>query len=90
MAWEFSYLKEQRALAYSGGLYTIDFSRMLGALAGLAKELLQMEASGDRARTEAWFTKYDQMPSELKSALANTTDIPVDINPIFAFPDRVE
>ena len=87
---EFSYLKEQRALAYSGGLYTIDFSRMPGALAGLAKELLQMEASGDRARTEAWFTKYDQMPSELKSALANTTDIPVDINPIFAFPDRVE
>jgi hypothetical protein len=49
-----------------------------------------MEAAGDRARAENWFKKYDVMPQELKTALAATSSIPVDINPIFAFPDRVE
>jgi hypothetical protein len=86
---EFSYLSEQRALNYSGGRYSIDLSRISGGLASLAKELLEMEATGDRARTEAWFTKYDRMPAELKSALATTTNIPVDINPVFSFKDDV-
>ena len=87
---EFSYLSEQHALNYSGGRYSIDLSRVSGALASLAKELLEMEATGDRARTEAWFTKYDRMPAELKTALASTTNIPVDINPIFSFKDDVQ
>jgi hypothetical protein len=39
---------------------------------------------------ETWFKKYDVMPAELKTALAATTNIPVDINPVFSFPDRVE
>jgi hypothetical protein len=30
------------------------------------------------------------MPVELKNALAGTMDIPVDINPVFSFPDKVE
>jgi hypothetical protein len=87
---EFSYLMEQRALGYAGGRYTIDLARISGVLATLAKELLEMEATGDRARVEAWFTKYDRMPTELKTALARTANIPVDINPVFAFPDKVE
>ena len=60
------------------------------ALAQLAKILLEIEATGDRARAEAWFAKYDRMPAELKTALAATSDIPVDINPVFAFADRVQ
>jgi hypothetical protein len=87
---EFSYLSEQRALKYSAGRYSIDLSLISSVLASLAKELLEMEATGDRARTEAWFTKYDRMPAELKTALATTTNIPVDINPIFSFKDDVQ
>jgi hypothetical protein len=87
---EFSYLAEQRALTYSGGRYGIDTTKISAALAALAKELLEIEATGDRARAEAWFAKYDRMPVELKNALAGTTDIPVDINPVFSFPDRVQ
>ncbi len=87
---EFSYLSEQHALSFSGGRYAIDLNRISGALAALAKELLEMEATGDRARAEAWFTKYDKMPAELTKALAKTVDIPVDINPIFSFKDDVQ
>lgn len=87
---EFSYLTEQHALTYNAGRYTIDLARIPAVLAALARELLEMEASGDRARAEAWFTKYDRMPAELKAALAATSGIPVDINPVFSFPDRVQ
>ena len=85
---EFNYLLEQRALAPKGGRYAIDYARMPAALAQLAKELLQTEATGDRDRAEAWFAKYDKMPAELKSALAAVGDIPVDIRPTFSFPDK--
>jgi hypothetical protein len=87
---EFSYLTEQHALTFRNGRYSIDMARIPVALSALAKQLLEMEASGDRARVEAWFKKYDVMPAELKTALAATTNIPVDINPVFSFPDRVE
>jgi hypothetical protein len=58
-------------------------------LAQLAKELLTIEATGDRARAESWFAKYDQMPGELVKALTSTKDIPVDLEPFFSFKDEV-
>lgn len=87
---EFNYLVENGALQHNTGRYRIDYARMPGAIAALAKELLQMEATGDRARTEAWFQKYNSMPAELKSALAAVADIPVDIRPIFSFPEKLQ
>ena len=87
---EFNYLAEQRALTYAAGRYTIDMTRIPGALTGLAHELLEMEAAGDRSRAEAWFAKYDREPVELKNALAATSAIPVDINPDFSFADQVQ
>jgi hypothetical protein len=80
---EFNYLQENRALSHSGGRYIIDYARMPTVLAQLAKELLTIEATGDRGRGEAWLAKYDKMPAELKAALALTADIPVDLQPIF-------
>ncbi len=87
---EFSYLNEQHALNFANGRYAIDFMRIPGALKSLAQQLLEMEATGDRARVEAWFMKYDKVPAELKTALAATAGIPVDINPVFSFPDKVQ
>ena len=85
---EFNYLLERRALRRADGRYAIDYARMPAALTQLSRELLEMEATGDRARAEAWFARYDKMPAELKSALAATADIPVDIRPIFSFPEK--
>jgi hypothetical protein len=87
---ELNYLLERRALSRADGRHVTDYSRMPAAMAQLSRELLETEATGDRARAEAWFAKYDKMPAELKSALAATADIPVDIQPIFSFPDKVE
>ncbi len=88
---EFNYLCEQKVIHRdASGRYIMDFARMPAAIAALAKELLEIEATGDRARAEAWFKKYDAMPADLKRSLAGVTDIPVDIQPIFSFPERVQ
>ncbi len=84
---QFNYYVEQGAISRdaSTGLYAIDFAKMPGAIASLAKELLEQEATGDKARTDAWFKKYGDMPPELAAQLAKISDIPVDIDPQFDF-----
>ncbi len=47
----------------------MDYALMPGAIADLAKELLEIEATGDRQRAENWFKKYDVMSPELMAAL---------------------
>jgi hypothetical protein len=87
---EFGYLFEQGAIRRnSAGLYEIDFAKMPGAIASLGKELLEQEATGDRARAEAWFKKYAVMPPDLSAALAKGSDIPVDVDPQFSFNPAV-
>jgi hypothetical protein len=89
---EFNYLAEQGAIARDAktGRYAIEFIKMPGAIAQLAKELLEIEATGDRNRAEQWFRKYDAMPAELKSLLANVKDVPVDVDPVSAFGEQVQ
>jgi hypothetical protein len=84
---EISYLTERGAIRRdpSTGLYAADFEKMPAAMSSLAKELLEQENTGDRARTEAWFKKYAVMPPDLATALAKGSDIPVDVDPDFDF-----
>ncbi len=89
---EFNYLSEQGAITRDPktGRYIIDYVKMPVAIAALAKELLEIEATGDRNRAEQWFRKYDAMSAELKSSLANVKDVPVDIDPVSAFGEQVQ
>ena len=81
---EFNYLSETGAIQRNAdGRYVIDYEKIPGAIAELAKELLEIEATGDRARAEKWFNKYDTMPDELKTSLKAAADVPVDIDPVY-------
>jgi hypothetical protein len=87
---EFNYLSERGAIRRNAsGKYALDYEKMPGALADLTKELLETEATGDRARAEKWFAKYDTMPEELKASLKLAADVPVDVDPVFSFAERV-
>jgi hypothetical protein len=87
---EFNYLSERGAISRNAsGRYAIDYEKMPGALADLTKELLEIEATGDRTRAENWFKKYGTMPEELKVSLQAASDVPVDIDPVFSFPEKV-
>ncbi|HYS55300.1 MAG TPA: Zn-dependent hydrolase [Thermoanaerobaculia bacterium] len=88
---EFNFLSERGAIARdSSGRYVVDYGKMPEAFAALAKELLETEATGDRARAEAWFARYDKMPSDLHAALDSQKDIPVDFDPLVPFREGVE
>ena len=86
---EFNYLSEQGAIRRNpNGRYQVDYAKMPGAIAALAKELLEIEATGDRQRAENWFKKYGQMPEELNTALKAASDVPVDVDPVFEFEEK--
>jgi hypothetical protein len=83
---EFNYLSERGAVQrQSSGRYAIDYERMPAGIRDLAKELLEIEATGDRARAENWFKKYGTMPAELQISLKSTASVPVDVDPVFSF-----
>jgi hypothetical protein len=87
---EFNYLSQEKAIVRdpSSGRYIVDHARIPTAIAQLAKELLEIEATGDRARAENWFKRYDTMPADLKTALDTTKDVPVDVDPVSSFPEQ--
>jgi len=101
---EFNYLVEQGAIVPQAPAnskvaakgvrpvvrYAIDYAKMPAALDALARELLEIEATGDRQRAEKWFARYDKMPSDLKAGLESIRDIPVDVDPVFSFPETVQ
>jgi hypothetical protein len=88
---EFNYLSEKGAITRAASeRYVIDYAKMPDTLAALAKELLEIEATGDRARAEAWFNKYDKMPADLRSALDAASNVPVDIDPLIPFKEGVQ
>ena len=88
---EFNYLLEHQAIKrQQSGRYAIDYARMPEVVAALNKELLDIEAKGARERAENWFKKYDVMPTDLQESLKSTSDLPVDIDPIFSFRETVK
>jgi hypothetical protein len=88
---EFNFLSERGAITRdSSGRYAVDYSRMPEAIAALAEELLEIEATGDRGRAEAWFARYEKMPADLRAALEAAKDVPVDFDPLVPFREGID
>src|SRR5712691_8588429 len=88
---EFNFLTERGAITRdSSGRYAIDYSKVQDAIAAVAKELLEIEATGDRGRAEAWFARYEKMPADLRAALEAAKDVPVDFDPLVPFREGVD
>lgn len=87
---ELNYLVEHGAMQRNAhGRYVIDYAKIPGTLAGLSKELLEIEATGDRQRAEKWFAKYGTASEDLQRSLKAAFDIPIDVDPVFSFPSKV-
>ena len=85
---EFNYLSAQGAIhrESTSGRYAIDYAKMPAAVADLAKELLEIEATGDRQRAENWFQKYGTMPDALQSRIeVGKRQHSSDVDPVFSF-----
>jgi hypothetical protein len=88
---EFNYVMENGGIIQDKATnrYAVVLEKMPEVLGALAKELLQQEATGDRARTAAWFAKYAVLPDHLSNSFQKVSDIPVDIQPIYSFPEEI-
>ena len=64
---EFNYLLEKRALSHRRRALHHRL-RAHAPVAGATRQEAADEASGDRARAEAWFAKYDKMPADGEGA----------------------
>ncbi len=91
---EFNYLLEKGAITPHAGtlsrgtarvVFAVDYEKLPAAIASLSKELLEIEATGDRPRAEQWFARYATMPPALKSSIESTKGIPIDIFPKFSW-----
>jgi hypothetical protein len=91
---EFNYLFGQSAIvAHAGSLsrgtapvvFAFAFDRLPAAVAALNRELLEIEASGDRSRAEQWFARYATPSPALRTALESSRNLPVDIAPKFSW-----
>lgn len=93
---EFNYLSERGAIrketraGNAAPVWVLEEAKAPAAIAALAKELLEIEATGDRARAEQWFARYDKMPADLESRLKQVTEVPVDIYPAYSFAESVQ
>jgi hypothetical protein len=83
---QLNYLLEQGAVTADAatGKYSLDLQKMPLAVAALSRELLEQEASGDRARTAAWFARYGKESPQLATALAAIKAVPIDVDPVSA------
>ena len=87
---EFNFLSERGAITRdSTGRYGVDYAKVPDAVSAVTKELLEIEATGDRARAEAWFARYDKMPADLHALLDAAKEVPVDIDPVVPFREGV-
>src|SRR5262249_13990507 len=74
---DLSFLMENRALRFESGRFAIDYAGMRAAVAALAIQ-----------SRDSLHSKYTTIPAEWKAALATAADVPVDIRPIFPFPEE--
>lgn len=79
----YTFLKEQDVISYDSEnkKFKIKEQNIRKGITALAKELLEIEATGDYERAKSFISKYRQPPTELKLIIKELEDIPVDIMP---------
>ena len=88
---QFNYLWEKGAIVYDveSQEFSASLDRMPEGIAGLANQLLLIQATGDYDGAGALMEKYGQMRPEMEEALARLAVVPVDIKPEYAVKDMM-
>ncbi|KAK0598194.1 hypothetical protein LWI29_032456 [Acer saccharum] len=91
-ALQFNWLFEKEAFIFhSNDTFSVDFSKVEGAVESLSKEILTIQARGDKEAASFLLQKYCKMTKPLKVALQKLENIqvPVDIVPSFPIADKL-
>jgi len=83
MALQFNYLTEKGGFAaHPDGTFSVDFSKIKGAVRDLTHELLTLEAEGDYARAKKMLDQWGVVRPEMQRALDGLKGVPTDIDPV--------
>ena len=80
----------RRSYSRASGRYKIDYEQDAGRHGRSRQRVIRDRGHRRPQRAENWFKKYGQIPAGLKESLAAAANVPVDIDPVFAFPERVK
>jgi peptidase M49-like protein len=82
---ELNFLQERGAIRRDPATarWSVDASKMRGALRELTAQVLEIERAGDRAAAETLFAKYGSISPELTKDLERARSVPVEIEPIY-------
>jgi len=88
---QFNYLLEHGAIVYDAEneVFSASLEKMPEGIAGLANQLLLIQATGDYEGAGALMEKYGQMRPEMVEALERLAAVPVDIKPDYAVKDMM-
>jgi hypothetical protein len=87
---QFQGLLDAGAITNGGdGRFGIEFSRIRDAYRDLARTLLVIEATGDRAGAERLLADRGALPERVEAAIARLGDVPVDIRPKYTIAGKM-
>lgn len=91
-ALQFNWLYEKKAfILHTDGTFSVDFEKVESAVQDLSKEILTIQARGDKAAAKSLLQKYAQMTQPLSSAIVKleSLQVPVDIALTFGVMDII-
>ena len=85
VAMQFNYFTDEGAIKFDErtGRFSVDESKIRGAVRKLTTELLTIEAEGSYEKAKAILDRYAVIRPPMKGALDRLKKVPVDIEPIF-------
>jgi Peptidase family M49 len=90
MAVQFNYFLDKGAfVANADGTFSVDLNKIKDAVAGLDRELLTLEATGDYAGTKKLMSEMMVLRPEVQKALERLKSVPTDIEPKFVAADKL-
>lgn len=89
VAMQLNVLQDAGAFVIKGGAFTVDDTKVKGAVTDLTTKLLMIEATGDRAGAQALLEKQAVLRPEVKKVLDQLAKVPVDIAPRFVTAEKL-
>ncbi|XP_054782609.1 nudix hydrolase 3-like [Prosopis cineraria] len=91
-ALQFNWLYEKEAyIWHTDGTFSVDYSKIEGAVESLSREILTIQAKGDKEAAGLLLQKYGVISEPLKLALKKleNVQVPVDIAPSFPIAEKI-
>lgn len=74
---------EAGAATFEGGRFTVHDAKLKTAIKDLVHDLVMLQHEGSKAKAQAMLDAHGVMSGPMKQALANVTDVPVDLKPTY-------